>query len=361
MAFILRCLQRIRPSWPYYFLPDNPPYGMHMRPGNLEKFIAKLIEQQNKYALMIWGAPGIGKSSIVRQACTDHNIGFVDIRLSQLMPSDLRGIPVPRDGVTHWYPPSFLPDSSRGILFLDELNMAPPALQGVAQQLILDRKVGDYRLPNDWLVFAAGNQKSDRAAVHEMPAPVANRFYHVELQTSLEDFRQFAYRKQLSPDITAFLSFRPELLHKMHPDEPNWPSPRSWEMANSLHLNGLSAEPAVGAAAATEFSTFIKIKKNLPDIKAILKGDPVTLSSKEPSIIYACITSLVAAIENAETAKNAFLWLIKQTEEEWGHLFLTDAIPVVRRLSVYDDFVKLVRSDGEADTFFVQFARLSSA
>ena len=118
-----------------------------MNPADLALFLNGLIQNHLKLSTMIWGPPGIGKSSIVAQTAQAHGLGFVDVRLSQLAPTDLRGLPVPENGVSRWYPPEFLPRDGAGILFLDELNMAPPAMQGVAQQLILDRRVGSYAVP----------------------------------------------------------------------------------------------------------------------------------------------------------------------------------------------------------------------
>ena len=79
----------------------------------------------------------------------------IDLRLSQLAPTDLRGLPVAREGHSEWYPPKFLPRMGERILFLDEFNMAVPVMQGIAQQLILERKVGNYILPEGWLIWAA--------------------------------------------------------------------------------------------------------------------------------------------------------------------------------------------------------------
>jgi MoxR-like ATPase len=118
-----------------------------MTPAQLKRYLATLLQKNLKTSTMVWGPPGIGKSSIVQQLAQENDFDFVDLRLSQLAPTDLRGLPVAEAGLSKWYPPEFLPQEGRGILFLDELNMAPPALQGVAQQLILDRQIGSYRLP----------------------------------------------------------------------------------------------------------------------------------------------------------------------------------------------------------------------
>jgi MoxR-like ATPase len=171
-----------------------------MTPIALEKYLQQLIQNQLFLSTMIWGAPGIGKSSIVKQVANANKIEFIDLRLSQLAPTDLRGLPVaiaPNSengnlGTSTWYPPEFLPREGAGILFLDELNMAPPAMQGVAQQLILDRCVGAYQVPEGWYIWSAGNRKEDRASVFEMPSPLANRFLHLEVEADFDSFKAYA-------------------------------------------------------------------------------------------------------------------------------------------------------------------------
>ncbi|WP_444932972.1 ATP-binding protein [Microbulbifer sp. JTAC008] len=331
-----------------------------MTPLALKNYLSRLLEARLRHAVMIWGKPGIGKSSIVLNLCQERGLDFVDLRLSQLMPSDLRGIPVPGKGATHWFPPSFLPTQGAGVLFMDELNMAPPALQGVAQQLILDRRVGDYQLPEDWVVWAAGNTKSDRAAVYEMPAPLANRFLHLNVAESLDDFKQYAYRQRLSAEIIGFLSFRPDLLHKPHPNEPNWPSPRSWEMAANLHTAGVSVEPAVGAATAMEFDAFVQLKSQLPDIEAIFAGNGPEQLTVEPSVRYATISTLVSRAEQVSHSVNAFKWLIDRVGEEWVHLYASDLFPRLRETGQYQEFARDIIQDDNASRFLRDFVALAS-
>ena len=107
----------------------------------LSSYLGSIVNHNIQSSLMIWGAPGIGKSSVVSSVAKKNNLELIDLRISQLAPTDLRGIPVPANKVASWYPPEFLPKEGKGILFLDEINMAPPAVQGIAQQLILDRKI----------------------------------------------------------------------------------------------------------------------------------------------------------------------------------------------------------------------------
>ncbi len=302
-----------------------------MTPRQLETFLAAIIEAELRAAVMIWGPPGVGKSSIVAEVARAAEMEIVDLRLSQLAPTDLRGLPVAEDGTSHWYPPEFLPRNGRGVLFLDEVNMAPPTLQGVAQQLILDRRVGSYVLPPGWFVWAAGNRKEDRAAVFDMPAPLANRFMHLEVHTDLSSWRSWAYDKGLPESVVAFVSYRPALLHALDADSPAWPSPRSWEVAGALTAAGLPVAPAIGETAAAEFEAFTATLDRLPDIEAVLSGsDDPTLPS-EPSVRYAAVTALAVRASTPEYAARAIAWVNREGGPEWMNLLATQLVERLQR------------------------------
>jgi len=329
-----------------------------MRPQELQAFLRQIVVQQVSTALMIWGKPGIGKSSIVRAMAAEQGLEFIDVRLSQLMPSDLRGVPVPEGGITQWCPPAFLPQSGSGILFMDEINMAPPALQGVAQQLILDRQVGDYRVPEGWLIWAAGNQSEDRAAVYEMPAPLANRFLHVEAEVSLEDFKQYAFTKNLAPSVIGFLSFRPELIFKFDDKSRAWPSPRTWEMAATLIDAELPIDSAVGEAVAAEFEAYCRLADDIPDIPGILNAQSGIDFPADPSIAYATLASLVARIDNIEQAMNAFDWLTTSASAEWIQVFITDLLPQLREKDLFDKFSRIAVKNRKITKFLSDYMSL---
>src|SRR5690349_1753438 len=274
-----------------------------MTPAELANYLDGLIRHDIKLSTMIWGPPGIGKSSIVAQMAGAHELACIDLRLSQLAPTDLRGLPVAENGVSRWYPPEFLPREGKGVLFLDELNMAPPTLQGIAQQLILDRKVGSYVVPDGWFIWAAGNRKEDRASVFDMPAPLGNRFLHLEVLPDFESFRVYALENSLSEQVLAFLSYRPTLLHKLDSQRPAWPSPRSWEMGSRLFEAGLDVAPAVGEGAAAEFSAFVALYRNLPDLEAVLAGrGQKVVFPEEPSVRYATTVGLSLRPKTADEA-----------------------------------------------------------
>jgi len=280
-----------------------------MRPTH----ITAVIEQEFSSTLqgyhtpvMIWGPPGVGKSQIVAQVAESHDAAIVDIRLSQMEPSDLRGIPFKNGQKVEWAIPAMLPETAvhgeAGILFIDEITSAPPSVSAAAYQLILDRRLGEYRVPDQWVIVAAGNRQGDRGVTYSMPAPLANRFSHYEVSVNLDDWAGWAYRNNIDERIIAFLRFRPDLLFDFNPEHNPvaFPSPRSWEFAHmALHkfaeqpnllLGGLEA--CVGKAAGVELFAFIRSLEKLPDIDAIVRGESQECPD-EIDLQYAVASALV--------------------------------------------------------------------
>jgi hypothetical protein len=265
--------------------------------------------------VMLWGPPGVGKSDMVREVAEKNQVPVIDIRLSQMEPSDLRGIPFRSDGRVEWAIPSLLPDAARhaaaGILFLDEITSAPPTVSAAAYQLILDRRLGEYQVPEGWAIFAAGNRQGDRGVTYSMPAPLANRFSHFEVETHLDDWVAWAYRNGIDERIIAFLRFRPELLFDFDPahNPVAFPSPRSWEFAhralqkfdNHPRLLQGTLQACVGPAAGVELNAFVSSLDKLPDLDAILAGEPVP-TPEEIDLQYAVAAALVGRAIRAHEA-----------------------------------------------------------
>ena len=228
--------------------------------------------------VFIWGGPGVGKSAIVRQLAQSLKQTLQDIRALLLDPVDLRGLPfLGADNRSKWATPDFLPQGGEGILFLDELNAAPAMVQASCYQLVLDRKLGEYTLPDGWAIVAAGNRDSDRGATTRMPTPLRNRFVHLDFEVDLQEWCEWAIGAGIRPEVIAFLRFRQELLSAFDRDANAFPSPRSWEFVSRI----LDATPdcslehelfvgAVGTGAATEFAAFLRTFRELPNIDAIL-------------------------------------------------------------------------------------------
>jgi hypothetical protein len=267
---------------------------------------------------MIWGPPGIGKSQIVAQIGESHQVSVIDIRLSQLEPSDLRGIPFRVDNLVEWAIPSMLPSTDlhgeRGILFLDEITSAPPSVSAAAYQLILDRKLGAYHVPDGWAIFAAGNRQGDRGVTYTMPAPLANRFSHYEIETNLDDWVMWAYQHDIDERVIAFLRYRPELLFDFDPSHNPvaFPSPRSWEFAhralkkfdNNPKLLSGTLQACVGPAAGIELNAFIDNLDKMPDLDAIISGEEVPVPS-EIDLQYAVASALVGRAIKAKDSDDA--------------------------------------------------------
>ena len=291
-----------------------------MRPAHLLNVLEKEFLSAGSghhTPVMLWGPPGVGKSQMVAQAAAGHGVPVIDIRLSQMEPSDLRGIPFRVEEVVEWAVPAMLPNARRhgeqGFLFLDEITSAPPSVSAAAYQLILDRRLGAYEVPKGWVIIAAGNRQGDRGVTYSMPSPLANRFSHFEVDTHLDDWVSWAYANGIDERVIAFLRFRPELLFDFDPahNPVAFPSPRSWEYAHrALHkfidhpalLLG-SLQACVGQAAGIEVNAFIDNLEHMPDLDAITRGETVAVP-KEIDLQYAVAAALVGRAIKAHQSGN---------------------------------------------------------
>ncbi|MDD2905705.1 MAG: MoxR family ATPase [Sulfurimonas sp.] len=295
-----------------------------MKASELTQTISALVTQ--KVPTFLWGAPGIGKSSIVKQIANEKEIGFIDLRLSLMDPTDLKGIPF-YDKESHtalWAPPAFLPSSGEGILFLDELNAAPPSVQASAYQLILDRKVGEYNLPDGWAIVAAGNREGDRGVTYRMPAPLANRFVHFEMEVDVDDWRLWAYKKALDTRIISYISYKSEHLFTFDAksETKSFATPRSWEYVDSIFkseipanllLNAISG--AVGKEVAVGFLSFAKVMERLPDINAILQSGEGEYP-QAIDVLYALSAGLVSGVlRDVSTLDNVLRYTLELKPE----------------------------------------------
>lgn len=290
-----------------------------MRPAQLLRVLDREFlstAEGHHTPVMLWGPPGVGKSQMVAQIAARHAVSVIDIRLSQMEPSDLRGIPFRQGERVEWAVPAMLPDVERhgpnGVLFLDEITSAPPVVSAAAYQLILDRRLGEYRVPDGWAIFAAGNRQGDRGVTYSMPAPLANRFSHFEVETHLDDWAAWAYAGGIDERVIAFLRFRPELLFDFDPahNPVAFPSPRSWEFAHralkkfedARDLLQGALQACVGPAAGIELSAFVDNLDQMPDLDAITRGEPVAVP-REIDLQYAIAAALVGrAIRALDTS-----------------------------------------------------------
>ena len=233
-------------------------------------------------ATMIWGPPGVGKSTIVKTLARDMGVGFVDVRLAQMESIDIRGIPVPNKETksVDWFPSSIFPkdNSKGGIIFLDELSAAPKDVQVAAYELILDRQLGGgdvYKVPTKWVIVAAGNRSCDRAVSTTMSSALANRMMHLEIEANAEDWVLWAVAHGIHPAVVGFIQFKPKLLLDVDDQnlERGFPTPRSWERVSEMckilkneTLLRKAVYGLVGVPAGQQFMEFYKLSAQMENV-----------------------------------------------------------------------------------------------
>jgi len=267
--------------------------------------------------VFLWGPPGIGKSDLVKQIGDDLGREVIDVRLALWEPTDIKGIPYYNSdqGKMVWAPPSELPTNadSTAVIFLDELNSAPPAVQAAAYQLILNRRVGTYELPKGVDVVAAGNREGDRGVTYRMPAPLANRFVHLEMKVDFEDWQDWATMNKVHPEVVGYVGFAKQDLYDFDPKSPSkaFATPRSWMFVSELladddcDLETLTTliSGAIGDGLAVKFMAHRKIASKLPKSEDILDGKVKDLQIKEVSAMYTLTTSLCYELKDRADKK----------------------------------------------------------
>lgn len=284
-------------------------------PNEAKRSIRKCININRP--VFLWGAPGIGKSDIVKQIGEEQNRNVIDVRLSLWEPTDIKGIPFYNSalGTMSWAPPLEFPSDpdSTDILFLDELNSAAPATQAAAYQLILNRRVGTYTLPKGVSIVAAGNRETDKGVTYRMPAPLANRFLHLELRTDYEDWLNWATANRMHEQVVGYVGFAKQDLYDFDPKSASrsFATPRSWSFVSDLLQDDDLAENtltdlvagAVGEGLAHKFMTHRKIAKQMPNPEDILSGKVLKCDIKEISAMYSLTVSMCYELQTAAQKK----------------------------------------------------------
>ena len=310
-----------------------------MRPSDVTKALAALVPTRRP--VYLWGPPGVGKSSLVGQAAGQLGLGLVDVRATLLDPVDLRGLPRLDGDRAVWLPPAFLPRSGAGILFLDELAQAAPLVQAACLQLTLDRRVGEYELPDGWTVIAASNRAEDRAGTHRLISPLLNRFVHLDLDVSPEDWQAWAVPAGVAPEVRAFLQYRPALLAQFdpHANPRAFPTPRSWQFVSDVLARTADdllhpvVSGCVGDGPAAEFLGFLRLYRELPDLDQVLARPDQAPVPREPAVLYALVGALVEKCRQAAAPLPSFVTYALRLPDEFTLLALRDALAVNPKLA----------------------------
>ena len=334
-----------------------------------------------KQATFVWGPAGIGKSDVMRQVSAqygalmttqaeveqpdgtmqgrvallmDNNPHLIDIRASQLDPTDVRGLPKIDGEYASWLPHDEFPrvgrDPAHGVLFLDELPDAPPLVKGSLYRLILDRTIGEYRLPDGWAVMAAGNRQEDGGLYQRMPLPLMNRFTHLEIEVSVDCWVAWAINK-LEPEIVQYIRWRPDSLHRPADKDSKdkaFPTPRSWEFASNILKTmkrvGVNRETeleifkgTVGEAEAVELVGFLRIFRELPNPDAILLNPDSADIPTKPEILYA----LVGALSHKASKDNSsrIIKIAERMPTEFNVMLVRDSVAKSKDFQNTPDFM----------------------
>lgn len=272
---------------------------------------------QSKRPVFLWGPPGIGKSEVVQEIADDLGGFVIDLRMAQMEPTDIRGIPFFNKEINRmdWASPVDLPDEDFAsqypivVLFLDEMNSAPPAVQAAGYQLILNRRVGKYKLPDNVVIVAAGNRDSDKGVTYRMPMPLANRFVHLEMRPDFTSWQNWAVNKGIHKDVVGYLSFAKQDIYDFDSKSSSraFATPRSWVFVSDLlkdedtdtdTLFNLVAG-AIGEGLAVKFMAHRKVAGRMPEPSDILSGKVKDLQVKEVSAMYSLTVSMCYELRDA--------------------------------------------------------------
>ena len=270
-----------------------------------------------KRPVFLWGPPGVGKSELVADLTEELGGLCIDLRLGQMEPTDLRGIPFynKESGKMEWAQPVELPTEEMAAeypvvtLFLDEMNVAAPAVQAAAYQLILNRRLGTYYLPKNVVIVAAGNRESDKGVSFRMPMPLANRFVHLEVRADYDSWNEWAVKNRVHKDVVGYIGFAKNDLMDFNPRSSSraFATPRSWsfvseflydEDATDGELSDLIAG-TVGDGLGIKFMAHRKIAGQMPNPSEILAGKVKELKVKEVSAMYSLTVSMCYELQDA--------------------------------------------------------------
>jgi len=312
---------------------------IYVNPTEMKKYAAWCIRKKKTF--WIHGSPGVAKSYSLNMLCRELDLQFKDDRLSQLESVDLRGLlDLDRDkGVSRWLPPESLPsnDDPPGLWFLDEYPDADESVLKASYQLVLDRALGDYKVPDHWAIGAAGNLITDMTGVGRTPAALNNRFCHLYVKPDIDDWMiNAAVPQNFHPMVIGFLRWKPSWLHAYHGMPRNelvqlirnsdaFHTCRTWEQVSDVvHDFGSEEDDLnkafplitgyVGLAAGTEFKGYVQYYSQLPDIDNLIENPTAHRMPTEIPVQWA-LASAVSLKITAENFENVMKFAKKLPDE----------------------------------------------
>ena len=296
------------------------------------------IPRQRAINLFLRGAPGVSKSSLIYQAADALGVEVAEYRLAGMDAADMRGVPKVEGKKTIWCTPEDIPTDPKwkGFIFFDEIVQAAQIVQSSVSQIVLEGRMGTVVLPAGAVIVAAGNRRSDRSAVNEMPRHLANRFTFIDVEADVDDFATWANTNDVRGEVVSFVRSRTELLHKFDAAETCFPSPRAWAFVSGiLDMQGLDPyvqqcmfAGTVGEGAAIEFMGHLRLYGQMPSVEEIIASPSkarIPDGEHAPAMSYAVASNLSRAI-NTKNAKAIVEYLGRLPNEEFAVLCIKDAI-----------------------------------
>jgi hypothetical protein len=299
------------------------------------------IALRTKKSVLILGRYGVGKTSAVYQFAKKHRMEVVDLKLSQFDAVTLRGIPSVVDGKTVWNIPKIMDKLLRGnaVLLLDEFDKAQPSVAAASYELILQRKYGDWELPDNVLIVATANYESDDFRSQGISIPQLDRVIRVELELSHEEWLKWAEHNAVDKRIVAFIRENPKLLWREGNEETyTSTSPRGWASAGQLicGLNDLNTiRILVGASVGVDVADlFVQyLKKMSMNFEQIYENEDVDVIKnmdvgekkqfaqflsvkleKEPAKVFSIMTKYLEETKDAEST----VFMLRELKSEVG-------------------------------------------
>lgn len=293
---------------------------LNMRSATLERVLLQIrqqIEDEDYTPVSIIGKSGIGKTEAIASLAQNMGIGFKELRLSHYQESDLVGLPYIENGITKHAPTDLLPpsdDPNPGILLLDEVTSSQKSMRSAVYQLMdSSRKLGQYKIPEKWMIVACGNGPSDGGDFRGIEAAFMSRGFCWRVEPNLETWKRWALKKGVHPTVVAYLSFRPDNLHVMDPDAKYdmIACPRNWvKLSTQLYnmekrtQNGIimddedlefSSAGCVGASCGPSFAAFYRHNKEVVNPQDIIDGKvkPEVMATMGDEVLYITAQNLV--------------------------------------------------------------------
>ena len=329
-----------------------------MRISQLKQLITARYKAGSNRSILIEGSPGIGKTEIPKQAAKELGIGCMIIHAPLMQPEDY-GFPVisaDRENVSFIVSKDKFPIvgsdcPDQGILVVDELPQTDNNGQKILANMLQAREIHGVKLKDGWVIVATGNRSTDRAGANRILSHLGNRVTRINLDVSLDDWTQWALANNVKPEVIAFIRFRPELLNAFDSQQEINPTPRSWVEGVSADLGVVGSElefetfkGAVGEGAAAEFTSFLRIYRELPSPDAIMLDPSNHAMANKPVVLYA----LCGALATRATGDNfgRIMLYVSRMPAEFAVLFVKDAIRRKPEIQSSQSFIQWASTDG---------------